>query len=190
MWSGCYCWMHSWHDKCVPMAVCCRLIHSPRLVVIGLSMGCETWPPIGWHHAFVIGWGKYRLGLHGAPLHYGLTWLVGITTVFYTPLTVPLHSPNGRQICLPLGLCGGTVKESMSAGYAIDNMSPWNLFLHYRGHAWGNPVNVCGFYWILMWWFFCERIKCICIFNHFLRQRSSWSLCWWLLKPITLLAGP
>ena len=28
--------------------------------------------------------------------NYGLTWLVGITTVFHMPLTIPLHSPNGR----------------------------------------------------------------------------------------------
>ena len=33
-----------------------------NLVVIRLSVVCETWPPIGWHHTFVIGWYKYRLG--------------------------------------------------------------------------------------------------------------------------------
>ena len=32
-----------------------KLLHSPSLVAIGLSVGYETWPPIGWHHAFVIG---------------------------------------------------------------------------------------------------------------------------------------
>ena len=50
-----------------------RLIHSPSLVAVGLSVGYETWPPIGWHHDFVIGWSKYRFGLPSAPLHYGLT---------------------------------------------------------------------------------------------------------------------
>ena len=79
-------------------------------MVIGLSVAYETWPPIGWHRPFVIGWSKYRLGLPGALLHYGLTWPVGIPTVFQTPVTVPLHSPNGRQ--LPFGLCKGTVKAS------------------------------------------------------------------------------
>ena len=83
-----------------------RLIHSPSWVAIGLSVGYETRPPIGWHHPFVIGWSKDRLGLPSAPLHYGLTWPVGIPTVFQTPVTVPLHCN-----CLLLGLCKGTVKE-------------------------------------------------------------------------------
>ena len=39
---------------------------------------------------FVIGWFKYRLGLPCDPLHYWLTWPVGIPTVFETPVTVPL----------------------------------------------------------------------------------------------------
>ena len=88
-----------------------RLLNSPSLVAIRLSVGCETWPPIGWHHAFVIGWSKYRLGLPSAPLHYRLTWPLGISPVFQNPLTVPMHSPNGRY--LSLGLCKGTSKESM-----------------------------------------------------------------------------
>ena len=50
-----------------------RLLHGPSLVDIGLLVGLETWPQIGWHHPFVIGWSKYRLGLLSAPLHYGLT---------------------------------------------------------------------------------------------------------------------
>ena len=65
---------------------------------IGLLVGYETWPPIGWLHAFVIGWSKYGLGLPSALLHYGLTWPEGIPTVFQTPVTVALHSPNGRQL--------------------------------------------------------------------------------------------
>ena len=75
-----------------------RLLHTHSLVVVGLSVGYETWPPIGWQHPFVIGWSKYRLGLPSAPLRYGLIWPVGIPTVFQTPVTVPLHSPNGRQM--------------------------------------------------------------------------------------------
>ena len=75
-----------------------RLPHSPSLVAIGLSAGYETWPPIGCHHPFVIGWSIDRLGLPSAPLHYGLTWPVGIPTVFHTSVTVPLHCPNGRQL--------------------------------------------------------------------------------------------
>ena len=36
-------------------AVTARLLHSPSLVATGLSVGYETWPPIGWHRAFMIG---------------------------------------------------------------------------------------------------------------------------------------
>ena len=67
-------------------------------MAIGLSVGYDTWPLTDWNHAFVIGWSKYRLGLTKAPLHYGFTWLVGIPTVFHTPVTVPLHRPNGRHL--------------------------------------------------------------------------------------------
>ena len=75
-----------------------RLLHSPSLVAIGLSVRYETWPPIGRHHPFVIDWSKDRSGLPSAPLHYGPTWPVGIPTVFETPVTVPLRCPNGRQL--------------------------------------------------------------------------------------------
>ena len=40
-----------------------RLLHSPSLAILGLSAVYETWPLVGWHHPFVIGWYKYRLGL-------------------------------------------------------------------------------------------------------------------------------
>ena len=92
-----------------------RLLNSPSLVAIGLSVGYETWPPIGWHHAFVIDWSKYRLGLPSAPLHYGLTWPVGILTIFQTPVTVPLYSLNARHFGRQMpavGLCMGTVKST------------------------------------------------------------------------------
>ena len=71
-----------------------RLLHSPRLVATGLSVGYETWPPIGWNNAFMIVWCKYRLGLPSAPLHYGLMWPVEIPTVLQTPVTVPFIQPE------------------------------------------------------------------------------------------------
>ena len=80
-------------------------------MVIELSVGYETWPPLGWNHPFVIGWSKDRLGLPSAPLHYGPMWPVGIPIVFQTPVTVPLHSLTAGK-CLLLGLSRGTVKES------------------------------------------------------------------------------
>ena len=67
-------------------------------------MGYGGWPPIGWHHAFVIGWSKYGFGLPGTPLLYGITWPVWIPTIFKTPMAIPLQ-------CLSLGLCKGTVKS-------------------------------------------------------------------------------
>ena len=68
-----------------------RLLRSPIPVAI-LSIRYETWPPIGWHHPFVIGLSKYS---HSS-LSCGLTWPVGMTTVFQRPLTMPLHSPYYR----------------------------------------------------------------------------------------------
>ena len=40
-----------------------RLLHSPNRVAVGLSVGYETCPPIGWHHPFVIHWSKCKLRL-------------------------------------------------------------------------------------------------------------------------------
>ena len=40
-----------------------RLLNNLSLLAIGQSVGYETWPPIGWHKTFVIGWSKYMLGL-------------------------------------------------------------------------------------------------------------------------------
>ena len=88
-------WKSLWQPSAPPVKT--RLLHSPSLKAIGQSVGYATWPPIGWHHLFVIGWSKYRLGLPSAPLHYGLMWPVGIPTIFQTPVTVPLHCPNSRR---------------------------------------------------------------------------------------------
>ena len=95
-----------------------RLLHSPSLVAVGLSLGYKTWPQIGWHHSFVIGLSKHRLELPSVPLHYGLKWPVGIPTVFQTPMTVPLHCN-----CLSFGLYKVNVKEStvVSHGRLLHN---------------------------------------------------------------------
>ena len=52
-----------------------RLLHSPSLVGLELSVRHETWYPS------VIGWSKYMLHLPRVPLHFGLTWPVGISAV-------------------------------------------------------------------------------------------------------------
>ena len=65
-----------------------RLLHSPSLVAIELSVGYEIRPPIDWHHAFVLGWSKYRLGLPNSQLHCGIERPLWIPNVFQTPVTV------------------------------------------------------------------------------------------------------
>ena len=62
------------------------------------SVGYGAWSLTGWHHHFMIDWSRYRLGLPGVAMHYGFMQPVGIPTVFCKALTVPLHSPNGRQM--------------------------------------------------------------------------------------------
>ena len=48
-----------------------RLLHSASLLAEGQSLVYETWPPVGWHHLFVIGWYKYRLGLFKSAIDRG-----------------------------------------------------------------------------------------------------------------------
>ena len=82
-----------------------RLLHSLSLVAIGLAVGYETWPPIGWHHAFVIGWSKHRS-------HYGLTWQMGISTVFrscWQSLCTSLTAGN----CMEVSLCPMIIGDSL-----------------------------------------------------------------------------
>ena len=87
------------------------LLHSSCLMAVGLSV--ETWPPIGWHHPFMIGWSKYRLVLLQSQ------WILGSVGIFtyQKPFTTTfLRSPaTALPICLPLGLCKETVKESTSS---------------------------------------------------------------------------
>ena len=109
----------SWRHKIANQGS--RLLHSPSLVALGLSLGYETWPRIGWHQAFVIAWSKYRLGLPSAPLHYGLTWPVGIPTVFHTPVTISLDSPNGIKPAIRV------VQEDCERVYqGSDTISMWS----------------------------------------------------------------
>ena len=109
-----------------------RLLHSPSLVAIGLLVGYETWPPIGWHHAFVIGWSKDRLGLPSAHCIYGLTWPVGIPTVLQTPVTVPSHYLNDRQLPV-VGAVEGDCEKETKTRYTVSpekNTSTFTLLLN------------------------------------------------------------
>ena len=86
-----------------------RLVHILSLVVLGLSVRYETWPPVGWHRPFVMCWSKYRLGLHQSQWidHWKFSpffrghWQSSCTAVT-------------AGICLLLRLCKETVKESTS----------------------------------------------------------------------------
>ena len=76
-----------------------RLLHSPSLVAIGLSVGLRNMTS-NWLASNFL----WLVGLNIdcdcliALLHYGLTLPVGISTVFQTPVTVPLHGRNGGQM--------------------------------------------------------------------------------------------
>ena len=84
-----------------------RLLHSRSLVA--LSVGYETWSPIGW--TFVIGRSKYRLGLPQSQwmMDFRSWWefLPFFTGHWQSPCTA---LTAGR--CLPFGLCKETVEES------------------------------------------------------------------------------
>ena len=96
-----------------------RLKHSPSLVALGLSVEYETWPPIGWHHHFVIAWFRY----------IGWDWLVSQYIVgsrdrweflpfikgHWQSPCIALTAGN----CLPLRLCKGTVKSLVVRGAGI-----------------------------------------------------------------------
>ena len=76
-----------------------RLLHSLRLVSVGLSVGYETLymvsnrltPPI------VTGWSKYSSEMPKSQCLLG-SGRNAIPIVFQRTLTVPLHIPNGRQM--------------------------------------------------------------------------------------------
>ena len=86
-----------------------RLLHSLSLVAVGLWVGYETRPPIGWYHHFVIGWFKHRLRLSQSQ------WIVGSHDwwQFRSRFRGHWHSPcTALTAGLRWGLCKETLKES------------------------------------------------------------------------------
>ena len=63
----------------------------------GCSTGSRVWP-IVWLGSLDIDWEMPTGPVHSwwAAVHCGVMWLVGIPTVFQTPLTIPSDCPNGR----------------------------------------------------------------------------------------------
>ena len=64
-----------------------RLLHSPGLMLVGLSVGMRRLQ-IGWHQSFMIDWSKYRWGLHRVSVQIGIAGPIGISAGLQTPLTV------------------------------------------------------------------------------------------------------
>ena len=91
---------------------------------------------------------NYRLGLPSATLHFGFTWPMGIPTIFQTPMTVlgtvPLHSPNGRQVPAVRAVQGDCERV-----YLTDET--WNNQELQRSNKWGwtdcTPVMICAIKW-------------------------------------------
>ena len=98
-----------------------RLLHSLSLVAIELAVGYETRPLIGWHHPFVTGWSKYRLGFPQSQSIVGSRnqWEFPF---FFRGYWQPPYTALMAGKCLQLGLCKGTVKESRKGSVINDNM--------------------------------------------------------------------
>ena len=85
----------------LPIIVSCLLIDC--CTVLAWWLLDSQWDmrhglPLAGISSFVIGWSRYTHQLHWILGNYGLKQLVIISNIFQTPLTVPLHSPNGRQM--------------------------------------------------------------------------------------------
>ena len=98
-----------------------RLLHSPSLVAIGLSVGYETWHPIGWHRAvWLVG-----LNIDGdfqvphCIMGSRDQWEFPVFSDQFLPFVKPQWKSGWKSLCtalpagkcLPIGLCKGTVKE-------------------------------------------------------------------------------
>ena len=94
----------------------CRLLHSPSLVAVWLSVGCETWPPTGWHRPSLIGclnigWDCFKRN--------GLWAHVISGTIFrgcWQSLCTAQQQANPANLPAVM-LCKETVKESRQVTY-------------------------------------------------------------------------
>ena len=86
-----------------------RLLHTPSLVAVGLEVGYETWPLIGWRRFYMIGWAKYWLGLPQSQSIVGSRDPVKFPLFFLGHWQSPWTALTAG-ICLPLGLCKETDK--------------------------------------------------------------------------------
>ena len=117
-------------------------------MAMGLLVGYERWPSIGWYHSFMIVWSKYQLGLPSAPLHHGITLPVRISTVCQIPETAPLHSSDGRQLPAVWAVrvdCEIVYIKSVHGYVMIQHgITLWKRFLYHRPFVRGinrSPVD-------------------------------------------------
>ena len=80
-------------------AAATRLLHSPNLVVIGLSVGLGIWLTIGCHRPFCDGWSKYRLVL---PLNIDWDCIMGSRGQWDFPLSWWRHQMESFSALLAL----------------------------------------------------------------------------------------
>ena len=131
-------------------------------------------------------------------MYCGFMWLVGISTVFDRPLTVPVHSPAGRQ--MPVGwtmqgdydLCMEVLPCFWAVFHLINNNAKWQCGLYQMSIAinvdmtfniiFGCKYCVVGIhfqsgpYWYLhMSWYniFTNIIQCNCSSYPSINQQDS-----------------
>ena len=92
-----------------------RLSHSLSLMAVGLSVGYQPWPLDGWHHPFVIGCSKYRLGLPQSQSTVALChqWKFSL---FFIGYWQPPFTALTAGICLPLALCKWDCERVLQQG--------------------------------------------------------------------------
>ena len=138
-----------------------RLLHSHSVVAVVLSVRYQTLPPIDlcdWV-VQIYNWGYLQLlGLRQAAMHCGLIWLMGIPTTSQRPLTVSLHSTNGRQFAVSVvqrrlwNSLGLWDSPSGTSGISCTKlMEYWHDRVHYS--LWNDMGNYKHSYEVSNWTF-------------------------------------
>ena len=129
-----------------------RLLHIPSMVAVGLSVGYDTCALFGWHHLFVIRWDcviqkalwTHTRGHCQSPctaLPTGICLSLGLCKETMKESTA-MHTCAGRNFrFVEVMTCGGNVKQIQSGGWFIFLWvvpQPWNSMLG----LYGNFINV------------------------------------------------
>ena len=76
----------------------CRGLHSPSLLAFSGASNYPASHVVSLSGLNIVAGTSTVLDSGWAAMHYELKLPVGILTIFQRPLTVPLHSPDGRQL--------------------------------------------------------------------------------------------